>query len=212
MQRRPPWNSHCLGGHLGVASVRAACWVPAVASCPAWEARHCIGKDLLCMCMGDAGQRPPTFPASFLGFCECVPACARECECVCMCASVRASPAVSACASLSCSACLPGSKRSHLCTRPRHASCVSVSRVAFAFAMVAVSAPLRTSKRPLVDEALAEVTERLKRLRLDAPSPERVDWTWGRDARVWRGTWLQVTIGDSEVPVAVEQLSLERLQ
>ena len=78
--------------------------------------------------------------------------------------------------------------------------------------MVAVSAPLRTSKRPLVDEALAEVTERLKRLRLDAPSPERVDWTCGRDARVWRGTWLQVTIGDSEVPVAVEQLSLERLQ
>ncbi len=76
---------------------------------------------------------------------------------------------------------------------------------------MAVSASLTTSKRALLDEELAEVTERLKRLKLSAPEPERVDWTRGKDDRVWQGTWLQITICDSDVPVAAEQSAFKRL-
>ena len=53
------------------------------------------------MCMGDAGQRPPTFPASFLCLCECVSERVLVCVCVRACVRVRV-PAFSVRSLLSC--------------------------------------------------------------------------------------------------------------
>ncbi len=104
-------------------------------------------------------------------------------------------------------------RRSACVTCPCRRKRVCVSRESrLLLCPMAVSASLTTSKRALLDEELAEVTERLKRLKLSAPEPERVDWTRGKDDRVWQGTWLQITICDSDVPMAVEQLAFKRLQ